>query len=60
MGKEAGGSHVAARQVRGCHVVRLEAADRDLRVAAAVHGTLVDVSAADDDVLRGMPSRLSD
>ena len=31
----------------------LEAADGDLRVAAAVHGPLVDVRAADDDVLHG-------
>ena len=39
------------RQVRGRHVIRLEAADGDLRVPAAVHGPLVDVSAPDYDVL---------
>jgi len=34
-------------------VVGLEAANCNLRVAAAVHGPLIDVCAADDDVLRG-------
>ena len=47
------GTHVAAREVRSRHVERLEAADSDLRVAAAVQGPLVDVRAADDDVLQG-------
>ena len=53
------GSHVAAGQVWGRDVIRLETADSDLRVPAAVHGPLVDVGAAYDDVLRARHVRVT-